>query len=82
MGNSISMHGIFRVKFVVKMQQNKFDYCHSKVLITLSHFVKVVSDNLSWRLHYQTITSKAYKSLGLLRCIFNAKQKQPWAVFV
>ena len=30
-----------------------------------------LSDNLSWRLYYQTITSKAYKSLGLLRCIFH-----------
>jgi len=28
------------------------------------------SDNLTWRLHYQNITFKAYKSFGLLRCIF------------
>ena len=28
------------------------------------------SDSLSWRLHYRDITSKAYKSFGLLRRIF------------
>ena len=40
----------------------------------LYHALQVVkihfSDDLCWRQHYQCITSKAYKILGLLRRIF------------
>ena len=36
-----------------------------KILVSISLIVYH-----AWRLHYQNITSKAYKSFGLLRCIF------------
>ena len=64
-------------KFVLLRLHNKFnsEYTIHGNAIPHSSSCKDLginlSDNLSWRLHYQTITSKAYKSLGLLRRIFN-----------
>ena len=63
-------------KFVFMHFHNKFNSEYTIHGNVIPHFSSCkdlginLSDNLSWRLHYQTITSKAYKSLGLLQRIF------------
>ena len=53
---------------------NKFNSVYTIHGNAISHFssckdleINLSDNNLPWRLHYPTITSKAYKSLGLLR---------------
>ena len=74
---SVNNHLSFNIsKFVFMHFHNKFNSEYTIHGNFIPHFSSCkdlginLSDNLSWRLHYQTITSKAYKSLGLLRHIF------------
>ena len=74
---SINNHLSFSIpKFVFMCYHNKFDpeYTIDGIIIPFSTSCMDLgiyfSDNLSWRSHYQNITSKAYKSFGLLRRVF------------
>ena len=63
-------------KFIFLHYHNKFNslYTINGNAIPCSNSCKDLgiffSDSLSWRLHYQNITAKAYKSFGLLHHIF------------
>ena len=74
-------------KFVFLHYQNKFNSAYSinGNIITCSDscndLIIYFSDNLSWRLHLQSISYKAYKSFGLLhRCLLSKSHKEPVCV--
>ena len=74
---SLNNHLSFNIsKFVFMSFHRKFDSqysIHGHSLSQSSHYKDlgvIFSNTLSWREHYEMITSKAYKSLGLLRRVF------------
>ena len=64
------------VHYTTSLPPVSFNYSLNGKVISYKSEVKdlglIVSSNFKWRPHYQLITSKAYKMLGLLRRVFSS----------